>query len=83
MEGQSGGTFSKKWRDKCGVCGIQEPERGKIPFLLLFLPKTYPCGAKVLCAYTLLYIVYGDLMAAIWRMYGEGGTFKGRMRNEE
>lgn len=28
VEGQSGGTFLKKWRDKTEVCGIQEPWRG-------------------------------------------------------
>ena len=75
MEGQSGGTFSKKWRDRSWVCGIQEPERGKIPFLLLFLPKTYPCGAKVLCAYTLLYIVYGGFDGCYWTDVWGGGNF--------
>lgn len=77
MEGQSGGTFSKKWRDKCGVCGIQEPERGKIPFLLLFLPKTYPCGAKVLCGYTLIYIVYGGFWGHFCGIVWGGGINEG------
>lgn len=31
----------------------------------------------------IIYSIWGDLVAAIGRMYGEGGTFKGRMRNEE
>ena len=70
-----GVTFLATRGYKCGVFGIQEPERGKIPLLLLFLPKTYPCGAKVLCAYTLLYIVYGGFdgcyLADVWG----GGNF--------
>ena len=79
MEGQSGGTFSKKWRDRCGVFSVQEPERGKIPLLLLFLPKTYPCGAKVLCDYTLLYIVDGGIC---WLLLG-GCMGRGELIREE
>lgn len=75
MDLQSGLAFLKKWTCKTEVFSVQEPERGKIPFLLLFLPKTYPCGAKVLCAYTLLYIVYGGFdgcyLADVWG----GGNF--------
>jgi hypothetical protein len=37
VEGQTGGTFSEKWRDKSGVKRIPIAEVGKLPLFPLYL----------------------------------------------
>lgn len=81
VEGQTGGTFSEKWRDKSGVKCITIAWVGKLPLLPLYVQETYPFSTSVIGAYTLLYIVYRGFLAHFSAFQGEGehsrGTFWG------